>query len=279
MSYEIQLDEHGMPVMLADVPNAGVSRADPNAPSGNPNHDVRSGKFGEGGGGRAQQGPQAPPNADPVEWGRFLDAVREAAREFDSPDIGDIQDFLKGRAKNPAQVDAEQFLSAVNEQRISDLVDILDQQLRSGGVLPRNRKRVTLKAPRGFLKRALNSLDDSRVAELGHRLEAMGHPPEEVDAFLKGRVNEKRHEAIDTHKQAIAASNTWEGDLFEYVGGPPVAATGDYDSVELANAFGRAMGQMPAPVVHVTVPITTPAGTKKVVRDPETGFVTEIKDE
>lgn len=211
----VELDEHGFPVLLADVPGSGVSKVDTNAASGNPRHDTRSGKFGEGGQ-RAQQGPTAPPNADPVEWARFLDAVREAAREFDAPDIGDIQDFLKGRAKDPARVDAEAFLKAVTEQRLADIVDLLDQQMRSGSpMMGRNRRRVQIKAPKGFLKRAISQLDESSLAELGHRLEAMGHDPAEVDAFLKGRTKPEQHDKIDEAKASIQASDLWYGDASE----------------------------------------------------------------
>ena len=111
---------------------AAFLKADPNAKSGNPFHDKRSGKFGEGGGNGSKRGPETPPDTDPLDFARMLDAVREAARIFDAPDEAQIREFLQGRAANPAQVDINQFMTGVRAQQVSDIVDVLDQKLRGG---------------------------------------------------------------------------------------------------------------------------------------------------
>lgn len=201
----MRFDERGN-IVLADVPNAGASRVDSNARSGNPRHDVRSGKFGAGGNQQVQR-PAPPANVDPVEYARMFDAVREAAREFDNPQEGDIRDFIKGRANAPDQVDIQQFLQQVVEQRKNDLVDLLDQSMRSSGPLSRGRRKVRLSAPRGYMRRLVGSLDEDQLAEVMHRLEAMGHDRADVDAFFNGR-----HENVDnakTRRDAISASDKW----------------------------------------------------------------------
>jgi hypothetical protein len=203
----IRFDKNG--VRLADVPGSGVSRVDPNATSGNPRHDTRSGKFGAGGGGGGQR--RTPPaNVDPVEYARMLDAVREAAREFEDPDEGDIRDFLKGRARSPEQVDVTNFLQQVVDQRKNDLVDWIDQQMRSSGPLRRGRRRVRISVPKGYIRRLLGKMDDNALAEIHHRLEAMGHDRSEVERFFEGRIKDDRHETIRSARDAIEASDDWE---------------------------------------------------------------------
>jgi hypothetical protein len=212
--YQIQMDETGCPVMLADVPGAGVSRVDPDATSGNPRHDIRSGKFGRGGAGGRREPP--PANVDPIEYARMIDAVRDAAREFDSPDVGDVKEFLAGRAKAPDKVDIQQFLTLVQEQRKSDAVDILDQQLRSSGVLPRGRRKVRVAAPRGYVRRLIGSLDGDQLGEIMHRLAAKGHDPEDVDKFFNGKVKDDVAETARSRRDSFQASD-WQGDPFEDV--------------------------------------------------------------
>jgi hypothetical protein len=202
----------GFPTLLANVPNANISNVASGQASGNKLHDVRSGKFGAGSN-TPKLGPQTPPNVDPVEWKRFTDAVRTASREFDNPKIADIQDFINAHAKNPQAVDPQEFLAAVQEQRISDLVDALDHQLRQAGSLQTGRRRMRLVTPKGYLRKILTTSTPDQIAEVAHRLESLGHDPQQVDQFLKSRVPKAQHPAIDQHKMAIQASDVWEGDL------------------------------------------------------------------
>lgn len=212
-------DEQGFPILLlANVAPANISNVAPGQVSGNPLHDIRSGKFGAGKTAPQpnkvpQLGPKAPPNVDPVEWKRFTDAVRTAAREFDNPKINDIQDFINAHAKNPQAVDPAEFLAAVQEQRVSDIVDALDHQLRQGGSIQTGRRRVRIVTPRGYLKKMIGSTTPQQLAEVAHRLESLGHDPQQVDTFLKARIPPANHQAVDQYKAAIQASDVWDGDL------------------------------------------------------------------
>jgi hypothetical protein len=209
---EIRLvDGNGFPVLLADVAPSGISQAAPGQKSGNPLHDTRSGKFGVGH--RAATGAKAPANVDPVEWHRFMDAVRTASREYDNPQISDIQDFIQAHAKNPQSVNPQEFLAAVQEQRLSDLVDALDHQLRQGGSIQSGRRRVRIVTPRGYLRKLINNTTPEQIAEVAHRLESLGHDTQQVDKFLKARIPAAHHAAVDQHRAMIAASDVWEGDL------------------------------------------------------------------
>jgi hypothetical protein len=197
----MKFDTNG--VLLADVPNAGVSRTAAGQRSGNPRHDIHSGKFGAGGGGGGAPGTPAPAGADPVEYARMLDAVREAAREFDNPQEGDIRDFIKGRANSPDQVDIQNFMDMVTEQRKSDLVDLLDQNLRASGPMARGRRKVKLSAPKGYVRRLLRQLDPESLGEVMHRLESMGHDTSSLQTFFGSRVKQDTHQAATEHAATL----------------------------------------------------------------------------
>lgn len=193
------IDENGFPLFLANVPNSGASTVDPDAASGNPQHDTASGKFGKG----SAQGdpvPEAPANTQDVQaYLRQLDAVRDLAREMDDVDAGDIQDFLAGRLKRPLeQAELDQFLAQVRLQRVNDLVDMLDYQFRGliAGVKTARRK-VKVSAPRGWTRKVFNGLSDDEVLSVINRLEARGHSREDLSKTVLGRIRKKeRADAI-----------------------------------------------------------------------------------
>jgi hypothetical protein len=205
----MRFDRNG--VQLANVPNAGVSRRNADTDSGNANHDIRSGKFAPGG--RPDQRPTAPANVDPLEYQRMLDAVRDAAREFDGFDEGDIREFVSGRANAPDVVDIRQFMEMVTEQRKSDLVDMLDQILRVYGSAPRGRRKVRVSAPKGFIRKSLNGLDPDDLANVMHRLEARGHTTEDVERFFEGRT--KNLDRAKERRDTLTASDNWWEDPFD----------------------------------------------------------------
>ena len=194
-------------VLLADVPGAGVSRIDPNARSGNPRHDVRSGKFGAGGGGRKPQIP-TPAGTDPLAFARLTDAVRDAARQFDDFDEGDAQEFLAARARDPSAVDLQAFIAMVREQHVTDLIDILDQQMRGSGIKRMGRRMVKVQAPRGYVRRALAGLEGTEIDSIMHRLAARGHDEAEVDKFLDRKLGEERTEGPKLRRDQVTATNT-----------------------------------------------------------------------
>lgn len=125
----------------------------------------------------------------PAEWGRYHDAVREAARSFDNPQEGDIHNFLNARARNPERVDVPAFHEAVKRQRMADLVDIVDHHMRRDGSLPRGSRMVRVQAPKGYLRRALRQSSPEEIAHLRHRLTSIGHDDSRVSDFLSSHVS------------------------------------------------------------------------------------------
>lgn len=125
----------------------------------------------------------------PAEWGRYHDAVREAARSFDHPEEGDIQHFLNARAKHPANVDTPAFHEAVKRQRMADLVDMVDHHMRREGSLSRGHRMVRVQAPKGFVRQSLRKSSPEDLAHLRHRLNSVGHNSEHVDKYLSARVS------------------------------------------------------------------------------------------
>lgn len=191
---------NGFPVLLmADVPNSGASTTDPDATSGNPEHDTSSGKFASG----SQQGnPDAniPANTDDAQaFLRQQDAVRDIAREMDELASGDIAELLSGRLTRPLeQAEMDVFLQSVRQQRINDLVDMLDWQFRNLiETVKRGRRRVRLTAPRGWIRKTFNAMSDDEVLSVINRLEARGHSREDLQRTILGRIRKKdRADAI-----------------------------------------------------------------------------------
>lgn len=255
---QFSLDDKGFPIFEgAAVANSGVTKTNPNSKGGNDAYDARSGKFAakpdnvtEG-----KEVAETPENANPLEYKRMLDAARDAAREMDIPESGDIQEFLSGRAKDPGSVDIEGFLNLVKEQKLSDLVDIIDQQLRASGSVPSGKRKVRVVSPKGYVRRAFSALTDDGVAELIHRLEARGHSAEAAEDYVLGRKKEDVRESIKEKKNALAASDAFEPDTWWL-------SAADEDGIEweaeeegsLAVQLAAAFASMPAPVVNVTVP-------------------------
>lgn len=260
-------------VELANVANAGVSNLDPNARSGNPRHDARSGKFGTGKT-EKQQAAAPPPNTDPKEFARLLDAVRSAARTLGTIDEKTITEFVHGRAAAPDQVDIARFLNMVKEQRKTDLTDAIDQIL--GG---NNQKLVKLTASRGNLKKLVSGATPDDLAEVMHRLESMGHPKDKVDRFFAARI--PTHQDVMAKRDKIAASDTnWtlpyepelDEDLAEYHFPTPQP-----DSVELVE---KIVQNLPAPNIQIDVHVPPQGGRRTIIpkRNPDTGLIESIEE-
>jgi hypothetical protein len=187
------LDDNGFPVLLADVPNSGAATVDADTASGNPRHDTNSGKFQTG----SQQGDPVeniPANISDVQaYLRQRDAVRDIAREMDELASGDIQDLLAGRLTRPLEEEEiTQFLTQVRQQRLDDLVDMLDWQFRNLiENVKRGRRRVRLTAPRGWVRKVFNSMTDEEVLSVINRLEARGHSRESLQRTILGRIKKK----------------------------------------------------------------------------------------
>lgn len=180
----------------------------------------------------------------PAEWGRYSDAVREAARTYDNPDIGDIEHFLKARAKDPGKVDAEKFHEAVRRHRMSDLVDIVDHHMRRDGSLPRGSRHIRTQAPRGYLRRAIRKMESEDLAHLHHRLTAIGHNSEDVKKYLKARAKDSSWEDAEAHGVAFA-DGEFAGLYFD-----DADSNGDEEFMERVEMI---MSRVPAPVINVYI--------------------------
>lgn len=267
-------------VRLADVPNAGVAKVDPNAKSGNPNHDTRSGKFG--GGGKKDGQAEAPANTQPEEFARMMDAVRTAAREFDNPDIGDVTEFIRGHAKKPDQVDVNGFLAAVQQQRQNDMLDIFDQQLRSSGSMAQGRRKVKVSAPRGYIRKYLKSLDSQTIANLSLRLEGLGHSSADVSAFFSKKFPGQSEQVTKQKAQLSQMYETnWEAEEVFLAYPDDVGEENDVeteiDPIEMAQTIAA---NIPQPIVNVTVEAPEPQKPpKKIIKRDANGLIESIEDE
>lgn len=208
-------DDEGTLVLLANVPGAGVSRADPDARGGNPRHDIRSGKFAPGAR-RAQdkaqrdlQNPSARQpratrqGADPTALDaqrRRDDAVRDAARTLGRLDPGTIEGFLQDRAVDPGAVDVQAFLLDVQEARLDDIADMLHDRLAgAGGGIISGRGKVRVKGPRSWIRTAFNGLEDDDVVSVVRRLEARGHDPADILKTVMSNINSpERRERLNS---------------------------------------------------------------------------------
>lgn len=191
---ELAIDSDGYPILLESGPGVDVQSR-----SGNPSH-VPAGQPGGGRFGTRGKNGKKPNVADVVsqrgtagvtaeELARRTDAVREAAREFESFGTQDISDWLRGKVNRPfTQADVDAFLADVRAQQLSDLVDALDDAQRGSG---RKRRRVRVVMPKGYRRLTLNRLEDSELKMVATRLRARGWSDAQVGS-LSGHLPQER---------------------------------------------------------------------------------------
>jgi hypothetical protein len=125
---------------------------------------------------------------DDLEWVRRSDIIRDTAREFEEFSDQDIRERLRGITSR--QLDAteiSQFREDVRAQVLDDLVDILNWS--HFGRL-RTRRTVRLTAPKGYIRKTLNSLSKEELEEIEARLQAHGWGDLEIEA-LRARRSQK----------------------------------------------------------------------------------------
>lgn len=187
----------------------------------------------------------------PAEWGRYHDAVREAARSFDHPQEGDIQHFLNARAKHPPNVDIPAFHEAVKRQRMADLVDIVDHHMRRDGSLSRGHRMVRVQAPKGFVRRALRKSSPEDLAHLRHRLNAVGHHTDHVDKYLSDRVSPDMWDQATALEVKFSESDEFAGMI--------TLDAGEYNSDDFEAEWGNSLEdvleaiQKIRPEIHVHI--------------------------
>jgi hypothetical protein len=139
-----------------------------------------------------------PENVDPDEWSRRMDQVRNAAREFDPQELEDIKEWLTGKTnRDLSEEEIQDFLHDVKRQRLSDLVDVLDNSIRRRvAIRARGRRTVRVVPPKGWVRRTMQGLEDNDVVELHRRLRSRGFSEEELEAHLINRYPDDRKEKI-----------------------------------------------------------------------------------
>lgn len=268
--YAIVSDEHGFPMMF-DVTHAEPVVEEPPAPD-------------------PPTLPAVPPEGvEPVEWQRRHDRIRDMAREFDGASEADVREYLKGVAKRDLTDDEIALIHLeVTNQRIGDLVDILDEQLRTKiEGMKRGRRRVRVQAPRGYTKKALKELTDEQAAEVLHRLENRGHSADALNDLVAKRFHESRHEAIGSAREKLAALGFSASEIepSAHISWEDETALTPELAIEMATntikAFRDFATNMPAPHVNVEVPVNVERGSgKKIVkRDPDTGLIESVEEE
>lgn len=185
----------------------------------------------------------------PAEWGRYHDAVREAARSFDTPEEGDIRLFLNARARNPEKVDVPAFHEAVKRQRMADMVDIVDHHMRRDGSLPRGSRHIRTQAPKGYLRKILRGSSPEDLAHLRHRLGAIGHDDDKVSEFLSKSVGDALWTQADGF-EITASDNEFEGLMFDITDSEDPYSIDS--TIELVEAFSEALANF-KPVINIHI--------------------------
>lgn len=229
-----------------------------------------------------------PEGVSAAEWEHRIDAVRDAARELDSMEDGDIREFLGGRVRDVNVVDIEGFKRDVREQRLDDLTDVLDSQLRSKVEgMRRARRHVRLTAPKGWTARTFNSLSQEEHLKLLRRLVRRGWSKDDLSKYIVSKVhNDDLREKVDSEfatmqialgdwvqGQSFSLSEATDMDVLEGV--LDLARQPVPTHIELSEMMERVMKAMSAPVVNVH--IERPSA-KKIVKRDDDGFITEVVD-
>jgi len=95
-----------------------------------------------------------------------------------------------------ARVDT--FLADVRDQRIDYLVDAMVPNLESTVAAQHEGQVVTLKSPKSWNSKVLNSLTDAEMLQLHQRLVGQGFDPEDVSSnLIKGMTDKKRKSQLE----------------------------------------------------------------------------------
>lgn len=229
------------------------------------------------------EAPEVPPEPVPesptvrpagvghAEWARRQDIVRDAAREFESFTPQDIKEWLRGKTNRVlGEEEFKSFAIDVRAQQMDDLVDILDHQQH--GPL-RGRRSVRVQAPKGYVRKTLNSLSDVELKTVARRLKARGWADKSLKT-LQSKLPERRQAVLDSLSD-LSMAEFEHGDLYD----PSMLLDRARDMVaEMARNMPAPSVVVEAPQVTVQAPPPPPAPKLKIERD-ERGFLTGIQPE
>jgi len=191
--------DDGSPALLLQ----GATIRDHDTKSGNPNHVIGSGKFGSGPGQKDRRKTGVDRRVAPSRRSgdgqrpdqiRRRDAVVDAAREVeDITDERSMREFMRRRwtgTRAMTDADVTSFIADVRSQRIDDVIDALDNRVRSG-VLKRS-KVANISFPRGWVKATMRGLTDPEILQVLNRLRSRGWSEQDVRQHVVNRFDDDR---------------------------------------------------------------------------------------
>lgn len=195
---DIVFDEHGAPALLQ-----GATTIDPNTRSGNPHHEISSGRFGRapGGGVRSRgSGPSrapSPPSLPPADKARSSqvrrrDALIDAARTLDDLSPDGVREFVTRRwagTRVLTDSDVQSFSEDAQRQRIEDVIDALDYRVRRG-VFGRQRI-IRVELPRGLARQTIRGLSDDEISSVLRRLRERGWSADQLRKHVVRTFDDK----------------------------------------------------------------------------------------
>jgi hypothetical protein len=192
---DLVIDDTGAPALAL----AGATIVDPDAKSGNPHHEVGSGRFGYGPGKTNRRRTQdrramtAPPaQVDSVQ--RRRDAVIDAARTLDDLSPTGVATFVRKRwsgTKVLTDADIQAFSNDALAQRLQDITDSLDYRVRKAVYGRGGAKVVKIEFPRGLARSTLRGLDNNQIATVLTRLRARGWSSDQLRRHIVRPFDDK----------------------------------------------------------------------------------------
>jgi hypothetical protein len=191
------------PGQVAAQPDDSGAVVNRGAASGNPKFDPVTGKFA---GGKSKDvkgrpsgndpGPARDPtkgNVDPVAAQRRRDVVRRAASLMNEMNMTEAAHWLEQFGVDAAVARVDTFLADVRDQRIDFLVDAMVPNLEATVDAQHEGQVVSLKSPKSWNSKVLNSLTDGEMLQLHQRLVGQGFDPEDVSKnLIAGMRNKSR---------------------------------------------------------------------------------------
>jgi hypothetical protein len=176
---ESAIDENGAPLLLV----AGASTVFPTK-SGNPAHQIGSGRFGSVGRKSDKKKDQAPaPDAAAGSEQRRRDAVVDAARTIEDLSPTGVEQFVRQRWRGDraiTQADIDAFAADARRQRIHDIVDALDYRIRKAVRGRAGSRYMHVDIPRGLARKSLAGLERDDLVTIFARLRDRGWNDQEI---------------------------------------------------------------------------------------------------
>lgn len=193
------------PGQVAAQPDDSGAVVTRGAASGNPKFDPVTGKFAGGKNqGEETSGPTGNSkvvrqtgqgNVDPVAAQRRRDIVRRAAGLMEEMNMTEASKWLESFGVDTSIARVDTFLADVREQRIDYLVDTMVPALEATVAAQHEGQVVSLKTPKSWNSKVLNSLTDGEMLQLHQRLVGQGFDSEDVSKNLIAGMRDKKRKS------------------------------------------------------------------------------------